>query len=1518
MPEDSPIVIDVLANDTDANIGDQLSVTAVNITGTLGLVTNNGGDVTYNPNGQFEFLQAGDETFDSFSYTVSDGHGGTTTADVNVTVRGVNDAPVAVAQMGMGDEGNETVPSAPIMGNLLMGASDVDNDDALLTVTEVDTVAVVAGGITIVGTFGSLMVNPDGSYTFTMDDAAVDGLNLLDELSQTFSFTISDNEPEGAKTTTSTLEITVKGTNDAPVAVAQMGMGDEGNETVPSAPIMGNLLMGASDVDNDDALLTVTEVDTVAVVAGGITIVGTFGSLMVNPDGSYTFTMDDAAVDGLNLLDELSQTFSFTISDNEPEGAKTATETLTITVKGTNDAPVAVAQMGMGDEGNETVPSAPIMGNLLMGASDVGNDDALLTVTEVDTVAVVAGGITIVGTFGSLMVNPDGSYTFTMDDAAVDGLNLLDELSQTFSFTISDNEPEGAKTTTSTLEITVKGTNDAPVAVAQMGMGDEGNETVPSAPIMGNLLMGASDVGNDDALLTVTEVDTVAVVAGGITIVGTFGSLMVNPDGSYTFTMDDAAVDGLNLLDELSQTFSFTISDNEPEGAKTTTSTLEITVKGTNDAPVAVAQMGMGDEGNETVPSAPIMGNLLMGASDVDNDDALLTVTEVDTVAVVAGGITIVGTFGSLMVNPDGSYTFTMDDAAVDGLNLLDELSQTFSFTISDNEPEGAKTATETLTITVKGTNDAPVAVAQMGMGDEGNETVPSAPIMGNLLMGASDVGNDDALLTVTEVDTVAVVAGGITIVGTFGSLMVNPDGSYTFTMDDAAVDGLNLLDELSQTFSFTISDNEPEGAKTATETLTITVKGTNDAPVAVAQMGMGDEGNETVPSAPIMGNLLMGASDVDNDDALLTVTEVDTVAVVAGGITIVGTFGSLMVNPDGSYTFTMDDAAVDGLNLLDELSQTFSFTISDNEPEGAKTATETLTITVKGTNDAPVAVAQMGMGDEGNETVPSAPIMGNLLMGASDVDNDDALLTVTEVDTVAVVAGGITIVGTFGSLMVNPDGSYTFTMDDAAVDGLNLLDELSQTFSFTISDNEPEGAKTATETLTITVKGTNDAPVANTDVAMTTENASVTVDVLADDEDVDSTTFSLDSATIGSTTGLSVSPAAAGAAAIVGNQLFFDPGTAFDELDPGDEATVVVNYTMSDDSGAESSSTATITVKGENDDPVAVSDTMATTDEDTPVSVDVLANDTDVDGDDNPTNFTLVSVMVASTMGLTVSSAAAGTATVQGNQLKFEPGTDFDELDGGDTATVVVNYTMADDSGAMSSSMATITVNGKNDPPKAMPDTASTDSDKMVTVDVLLNDTDIDGDDNPMNFSLDNVQIVSTTGLPGSPGPAGTATIVNNQLKFDPSEAFDALRGSDTATVVVEYTMSDDSGAPASSMATITVNADNTPPDAKDDEAITESGKRVNIDVLANDMDADDDALFIDSFDARSARGARITERADGRLRYDPDDVRELDRLDDDEFRDDTFTYTVSDGNGGFDTATVKVTVVGDFDDFF
>ena len=84
--------VNVLNNDTDAD-GNILTVTSINTSGTLGQVTNNGnGTVSYNPNGQFDELNTGDSVIDSFTYTVSDGNGGSDTATVNITINGVDDA----------------------------------------------------------------------------------------------------------------------------------------------------------------------------------------------------------------------------------------------------------------------------------------------------------------------------------------------------------------------------------------------------------------------------------------------------------------------------------------------------------------------------------------------------------------------------------------------------------------------------------------------------------------------------------------------------------------------------------------------------------------------------------------------------------------------------------------------------------------------------------------------------------------------------------------------------------------------------------------------------------------------------------------------------------------------------------------------------------------------------------------------------------------------------------------------------------------------------------------------------------------------------------------------------------------------------------------------------------------------------------------------------------------------------------------------------------------------------------
>jgi len=86
----------VLDNDSDPDVGDTLTVTSVDTSGTVGTVTawNSNGSFTYDPNGQFEYLPAGNSTSDSFTYTVSDGNGGTDTATVTVTINGVYDQPV--------------------------------------------------------------------------------------------------------------------------------------------------------------------------------------------------------------------------------------------------------------------------------------------------------------------------------------------------------------------------------------------------------------------------------------------------------------------------------------------------------------------------------------------------------------------------------------------------------------------------------------------------------------------------------------------------------------------------------------------------------------------------------------------------------------------------------------------------------------------------------------------------------------------------------------------------------------------------------------------------------------------------------------------------------------------------------------------------------------------------------------------------------------------------------------------------------------------------------------------------------------------------------------------------------------------------------------------------------------------------------------------------------------------------------------------------------------------------------
>jgi hypothetical protein len=117
------------------------------------------------------------------------------------------------------------------------------------------------------------------------------------------------------------------------------------------------------------------------------------------------------------------------------------------------------------------------------------------------------------------------------------------------------------------------------------------------------------------------------------------------------------------------------------------------------------------------------------------------------------------------------------------------------------------------------------------------------------------------------------------------------------------------------------------------------------------------------------------------------------------------------------------------------------------------------------------------------------------------------------------------------------------------------------------------------------------------------------------------------------------------------------------------------------------------------NDPPVANPDTGKVGENETK-SFDVLANDTDVDQGATISLDSLGTVTVTSTNKVIDGINASSAFTIDSGEIKFTPGKLFDPLALGDTATVVVNYTIKDDQNATASSTLTLTVDGENDPP--------------------------------------------------------------------------------------------------------------------------------------------------------------------------------------------------------------------------
>ena len=753
LDEDTHVVVDVLANDSDPeNDTLRVRVRAAPVHGAA--VVEADGRIRYTPVANYHGA-------DEIGYEADDGNGGITPGVLRLTVRPVNDAPVAVDDALVVDE--DAVLTVPAPG-VLANDTDIDGDPLAAAVSEAPT-------------HGELALGPDGSLRYT--PAA--NYNGPDQ------FRYRAIDPSGASSE-ATVRITVQPVPDAPIAAGDTYEVDEDATLDRAAPgVLGN------DTDADgDALAAV-------LVSGTAN-----GTLALRADGSFTY----APVANYHGTDR------FVYRARDPGGLVSADVAVTITVRPVNDPPAAtddaystaedtsltVAAPGAlvndsdidGDALRAEVVSGPSNGTLLLGpdggltyvpAPDFNGQDAFtyraldsgglssvarvsLTVAAVNdapvaradtyavdedaVLAIAAPGVLgndsdverdaltarlVAGPAkGTLVLRADGSFTYTpaRDFHGEDS----------FRYEAFDGALASASAVVS---ITVRPVNDAPTAT------DDAYATAEDAPLT---VAAPGVLGND------SDVDGDALAA--VLLSGpSNGTLALAGSGGFTYT-PAANFHGSD---------AFTYRALDPSGALSAAATVRITVTSVNDAPSAAADAEVIDEDTVLDVAAP---GVLENDTDIEGD-AL--------VARLVSGPAV----GTLVLRPDGSYTYT-PPPNFNG-------TATFRYEAFDG---ALASAPVTVTITLAPVNDAPVASADAYSVTNTSTLTRAAPgVLGN------DTDPDGNALT-------AVLVSGTTS----GTLALASNGSFTYTPASGFAG--------TATFSYRASDGAlSSGAATVTITVT-------------------------------------------------------------------------------------------------------------------------------------------------------------------------------------------------------------------------------------------------------------------------------------------------------------------------------------------------------------------------------------------------------------------------------------------------------------------------------------------------------------------------------------------------------------------------------------------------------------------------------------------------------------------------------------------------------------------------
>ncbi|MCB9139371.1 MAG: tandem-95 repeat protein [Caldilineaceae bacterium] len=731
---------------------------------------------------------------------------------------------------------------------------------------------------------------------------------------------------------------------------------------------------------------------------------------------------------------------------------------------------------------------------------------------------------------------------------------------------------------------------------------------------------------------------------------------------------------------------------------------------------------------------------------------------------------------------------------------------------------------------------------------------------------------------------------------------------------------------------------------------------------------------NQTPVNVPVSGSVTTNDTDAQGDAQTVTSALADTdgdglvdeALPIGVATTIYGTddagnvvpAGTITLNADGSYDYT---PATDFTGTVP-----VAYTVTDDSANGAAADSATLTIEVTGPNASGLypPIAQ----DDTNTTEQGTAVSAGVISpNDSDPDGDVSELSVTGVlmdtdgDGLAddAVAPGTTatVYGTdsagnvvpAGTLVVNADGTYTYTPDPA------FTGTVPAEYTITDADGLTDSA---TLTIDVAPDGGN-ATYTNDDANSGPQGETQTGNIQTNDNDPEGDAQTV---TLIDTDGDGVPDTAPTAGAPItitdgsGNTLgalTLDPNTGgyIWAPEPDFVGTAPIAYTVEDGNGATDTATLYLTTLPTND--TTAENDINQTPVNVPVSGSVTTNDTDAQGDAQTVTSALADtdgdglvdealpIGVATTIYGTDDAGnvvPAGTITLNADgSYDYTPATDF-------TGTVPVAYTVTDDSAngaATDSATLTIEVTGPNAsglyPPIAQDDTNTTEQGTAVSAGVISpNDSDPDGDVSELSVTgvlmdtdgdglADDAVAPGTTATvygtdsAGNVVPAGTLVVnADGTYTYTPDPAF-------TGTVPAEYTITDADGLTDSATLTIDVAPDGGNATYTNDDANSgPQGETQTGNIQTNDNDPEGDAQTVTLIDTdgdgvpdtapTAGTPITITDGSGntlGALTLDPNTGGYIWAPEPDFVGTAPIAYTVEDGNGATDTATLYLTTL-------